>query len=260
MCIYDSYQRFAGFVLVLILMFVLSTFPVLGIENPVELLKKIDAAENIPHSFSIVKQTITTSGGSERTMTMKAWSAENGELSLMVYTDPRRVAGDKILQRDSGDNIWYYMNRRDVTRHFTGSSRKQSAMGSDFSYEDLSQGDLVEDYNAEIVGEENIDGTPCIKLKCTPTESGPSYQFIYLWVGNNDYLTRKIEYYDEDGHLKTLYLSEFQTIEGRLTPMKMEMVSKRESSRTLMENVSISFKEEPDASLFTKEALTREMR
>jgi outer membrane lipoprotein-sorting protein len=177
----------------------------------------------------------------------------------MVYTDPPRVKGDKILQRDGGDNIWYYMKRRDVTRHFTGSARKQSAMGSDFSYEDLSQGDFLEDYTAEVLGEEKIDGVKCIKLKCTPTESGPSYDHIILWAGMDDFLTRKIDYFDSDGYLKTLTITDFKTIEGRKIAMNMEMTNKREGSRTVIITESISFKKKPDPSLFTKQALSREL-
>ncbi len=229
-------------------------------EDGASWLKLIDEAERIPHATGIIEQTITTSGGSERTLTMRFWSAEEGELSLMAYTAPARVKGDKILQRDDGDNIWYYMKRRDVTRHFVGTARRQSAMGSDFSYEDLGSGDMTEDYTAELLGDETLDDVPCVKLKCTPTESGPSYEHIIVWVGVEDYLPRKIDYYDDDGHLKTLTLSDFQTIEGRKLAMRMEMVNVREGSRTQMVQQSISFKDEPEPSLFTKEALSREIR
>ena len=223
-------------------------------------LEQIDAAERVPHSFGILRQTITTSGGSLRTFTIRSWSAENGDVSLMVYDNPARVAGDKILMRDGGDNIWYYMKRRDVTRHFVGHTRRQSAMGSDFSYEDLAQGDLTEDYTAEVLGEEEIDGELCVKLRAAPTPNGPSYDYLYIWASVNDHLSRRIEYYDDDNHVKTLFLTEFREIEGRKTPIKMEMVNHREGSSTLMEQLEITFTEEPDPSLFTQDALTRRIR
>ncbi len=223
-------------------------------------LEQIDAAERVPHSFGSLRQTITTSGGSLRTFTIRSWSGSNGDVSLMVYDAPARVAGDKILMRDGGDNIWYYMKRRDVTRHFVGHTRRQSAMGSDFSYEDLAQGDLTEDYTARVVGEEEIDGEPCVKLRAEPTPSGPSYEYLFIWASVNDHLSRRIEYYDDGNHVKTLFLTEFRDIEGRITPMTMEMVNHREGSRTLMEQLEITFAEEPDPSLFTQDALTRRIR
>jgi len=223
-------------------------------------LKRIDNAERIPHSYGVVKQTITTSGGSERTLTMSAWSDQNGDRSLMVYTAPPRVKGDKILQRDGGDNIWYYMKRRDVTRHFVGHTRRQKAMGSDFTYEDLAQGSLTEDYTAELMGSGEIDGTNCVKLKLIPTESGPSYDHLILWAGEDDALSRQIEYYDEEGHLKTLYLTDFRTVEGRKFTSRMEMNNHREDSRTVMEYESITFAKKPDGWIFTRDALTREIK
>ncbi len=96
-------------------------------------LERIDAAERIPHSHGVMRQTITTLGGSLRTFTIRIWSAENGHVSLMVYVDLPRVAGDKMLQLEGGDDFWYYMRRRDVTRHFAGHNHRQSAMGPDFS-------------------------------------------------------------------------------------------------------------------------------
>jgi len=223
-------------------------------------LQRIDDAERVPHSFGVVRQTITTSGGSLRTFTIRSWSAQNGDVSLMAYDEPARVAGDRILLLNGGDDIWYYMKRRDVTRHFAGHTRRQSAMGSDFSYEDLAQGDLTEDYEAEYIGEEELDGETCVKLRAIPTPSGPSYDSLYIWASIEDNLSRKIDYFDEGENTKTLLLAEFEVVEGRMTAKRMEMVNHREGSSTLMETVEITFADEPDPSIFTRAALTRRIR
>ncbi len=219
-------------------------------------LERMDKAEKVQHSFGNMRQVITTSSGSERVLEMDIWTDEFGDLTLMEYTNPARVKGDKILHRDGGDNIWYYMNRRDVTRHFTGHKRRESAMGSDFSYEDLSQGDMVEDYTAEVLFKDKVEGVECVKLKCVPTESGPSYEFLYVWTSLEDHMSRLIEYYDEDGLIKTLYIRDYKRVEDRKTAMVMEMVNNREGSRTVMEYLSISYRDDPGASLFTIEALS----
>jgi hypothetical protein len=229
-------------------------------EDGTSWLQRVDAAERVPHSYGVMRQTITTSGGSLRTFTVRSWSAQNGDVSLMAYDEPARVAGDKILLLDGGDNIWYYMRRRDVTRHFAGHTRNQSAMGSDFSYEDLAQGDLVEDYAAEVMGQEEVDGVLCVRLRAVPTPTGPSYDSLFIWASVDDHFTRRIEYYESDELFKTLFLTEWQVVEDRKTPFKMEMVNHREGSRTLMETVEITFADEPDPSLFTSAALTRRVR
>lgn len=133
-------------------------------------------------------------------------------------------------------------------------------MGSDFSYEDLSQGTMTEDYTAELLGFEELDGIECVKLKLLPTESGPSYDYLILLADKEDALTRKIEYFDDEGHLKTLYLNDFREIEDRKIAFKLEMKNHREGSRTLMEYESVTFAQKPEVWLFTKEALSREIR
>lgn len=243
-------------VVLLLLMLALSPRPAAAQETGADWLERIDAAETVPHSYSIMKQTITTSGGSLRTFTIRVWSAENGDVSLMAYIEPPRVAGDKILQLAGGDDFWYYMARRDVTRHFAGHNRKQSAMGSDFSYEDLATGDLTEDYHAKVIGYEELDGVQTVKLECVPTESGPSYDHLNLWAGTDDHLTRKIEYYDEQHHLKTLYFSNFEVIEGRKVATRMEMVNHREGSSTVLEALEMTFSDRPDPSLFRQNTLS----
>jgi len=226
-------------------------------ETGAEWIERIENTERVDHSYAVMRQTITTSTGAERTFTIRAWSAQEGDVALMVYVEPARVAGDKILQLNGGDDIWYYMKRRDTTRHFAGHTRRQSAMGSDFSYEDMASGDFSEDYTAEVLGYEQMEGVRCVKLKCTPTPSGPSYDYLILWAGEEDALTRRIEYYDEGEHLKTLYITDFGEVEGRTVAMKLEMVSHQKNSRTVMETVEVTFAREPDPSLFTKAALTR---
>ncbi len=220
-------------------------------------MERIENAEQVDHSYAVMRQTITTTTGAERTFTLRAWSAQEGDMALMAYTEPARVDGDRILQLNGGDDIWYYMKRRDTTRHFAGHTRKQSAMGSDFSYEDMASGDFSEDYTAEILGYEDYQGVRCVKLKCIPTPSGPSYAYIIVWADTEHALSRKIEYYDEEGHLKSLFLTDFREIEGRTVAMKMEMVNHREGSRTVMETVEMTFAREPDSSLFTQAALSR---
>ncbi|GBE30829.1 hypothetical protein BMS3Bbin04_01865 [bacterium BMS3Bbin04] len=258
-------QLFSGQMMVSLCVIVMigSTTVVHADEAGQDWLRKIDAAETVPFSISTMTQTITTSTGSERRFTFKSFSADSGDVSLMAYTDPQRIAGDKILMRDGGDRIWYYMKRRDVTKYFARHTQNQSMMGSDFSYEDLAQGDLEEDYNATVIAEkmemsfDDDSGEPVVKLELIPTETGPSYAKVILYASISDHISRMIEYYDEDGHEKTLYLLDIKTVDGVKSAHTMRMDNVREGSSTSMTVIDISYKNEPDPNLFTKAALSR---
>ena len=71
--------------------------------TPKEIIKKIDDTERVMSSKSTIKQTITTSGGDERTMEMLAYSKDKNDKQLMIYEAPSRVKGDKILMLNDGD-------------------------------------------------------------------------------------------------------------------------------------------------------------
>ena len=89
-------------ILSIVAFFVMNAY---GQESGADWLDKIDKAERVDFSYGEMAQTITTSTGKERTLEIKSWTAEGGDLSLMLYTGPARVKGDKILIRDGGDNI-----------------------------------------------------------------------------------------------------------------------------------------------------------
>lgn len=241
---------------ILALLLILASPYSLHAETSAEWLAKIDKAERVEQSWSTIEQTITTSTGAIRTLKAENWSAANGDLSLLIYTAPARVKGDKILQRDGGDNIWYYMKRRDVTRHFTGTARRQKAMGSDFSYQDLAQGTYTEDFTATLLDDQKLNDEPCAVLHCVPTESGPNYEHLVIFASRNDNLSRKIEYYDEKGLLKTLVLSGFKMVNGRKLATKMVMTNARTGSSTIMETKEISLQTDIDLNLFTQRALS----
>ncbi len=108
-----------------------------------------------------------------------------------------------------------------------------------------------------MLGFENLDGVECVKLRLVPTESGPSYDHLIVWAGVEDHLSRRIEYHDEEHHLKTLFFTDFEVVEGRKVARTMDMVNHRAGSRTTIETVEITFAVAPDPSLFTQAALSR---
>lgn len=77
-------------------------------------------------------------------------------------------------------------------------------MGSDFNNDDLvRESSIVEDYTQTIIGEENIDGYDCYKIKLIPTRCRSSGAKVIMWISKKGYLEFRSEYYDEDGKLFT---------------------------------------------------------
>ena len=222
-----------------------------------QIIQKIDSTERIQSSKGLVRQTIITSGGQKRTLELEMYSKDRNDKQLMIYTAPRRVEGDKILMLNDGDDIWFYTPKTDRVRHLASHARRQKVQGSDFAYEDLSSGSLEEDYTYTLLGKDKVDGAECLKLELIPTASGPHYSKLVLWADSEKFVTRKIDYYEDDLLLKRLTCEKFELIDGHWTALKIVMTNIQEGGETVMETDNIQYEIQLDEQLFTTRNLKR---
>lgn len=225
--------------------------------TPRQIIQKIDSTERVQSSRGILKQTIITSGGNKRTLEMEAYSKDKNDKQLMIYTNPIRVKGDKILMLNDGNDIWFYTPKTDRVRHLASHARRQKVQGSDFAYEDLSSGSIEEDYTYQHLGEEEIDGTACYKFELIPTESGPHYSKLIYWADKEKFITKRVDYYEEDELLKRLNCYDFQQIDGQWVAMRLVMTNLKEGGETVMQTIDIEFNVDLDENLFTTIHLKR---
>jgi outer membrane lipoprotein-sorting protein len=210
-----------------------------------EIIQKIDA-------------TVTPSRGQKRTLYATAYSVDEMDKQLIVYTGPARIKGDKILMLDDGEDIYFYTPRTDRVRHLASHAKRQKMMGSDFSYEDVAGGELDKKYTYQLLGEEKIEGVRCYKFELVPTESGPHYSKLILWADKERFVSIRIDYYDmADVVLKRLVLSDYDTVDGHLFPKKMVMRNLKEGGETVMETVEARFGIALPAELFKTRNLKR---
>ena len=77
-------------------------------------------------------------------------------------------------------------------------------MGSEFSNADMSAPSL-EDFDYVVTGSETIEGTDCWIVEVNPLNEDVMDEVGYdrqlAWIGKQDFVFRKAEYYDEDGEL-----------------------------------------------------------
>ncbi len=213
------------------------------------LLEKADEAEGYESMYAELNQTITTSGGDKRTLTIRMWGVKNGEKQLSLYQAPSDIKGQKILMTESGDSIWMFNAETRRTRKLGSHMKRKKVMGSDFTYEDQAGGKLTEKYTAKITGSEEINGTDCYTAELTPTSDGPSYEKVIAWIGKEDFLSRRLDYYreGESSPHKRMLLSDFFMTDGKKTARKLIMKSLEDSSETVNEITKISFgKDIPD--------------
>ena len=223
-----------------------------------QILSKVEQNEKIESLSSRVKQVITTSKGNQRTLEMKTYSKDFGESQLSVYEAPARVKGDKILMLNDGDDIWFYTPKTDRVRHIASSAKKQKVQGSDFSYEDMELWDYATDFTSKLLGNEKMSNFMCYKIELVPTSTGPHYSKMIIWVDNEKFITRKIEYYDDGQPLKTLTIENIKKIGNYWIPMKYTMTSLVDGGSTIVENLEISLNADIDDRMFTTNYLKQQ--
>ncbi len=226
-------------------------------QNADQIIAKVQQNERIKSSKSTVKQTITTSSGSKRTMVMESYAKNYNESQLSVYTSPARISGDKILLMNDGDDIWFYTPKTDRIRHLASHAKKQKVQGSDFTYEDYENWDYQKDFKTTLLGKEKVNVVNCFKLELIPTESGPHYSKMIIWVDVDKYLVLKAEYYEDGAPLKTLQCSDVKKVDNYWVPMKMTMTNLQDGGSTTIETTDLQINVELDDNLFTTNYLQK---
>ncbi len=140
--------------------------------------------------------------------------ADDGNKSLTVFDEPRDVKGTALLthaHKHEADDQWLYLPALKRVKRISSSNRSGSFMGSEFSYEDLSDQE-VEKFTYRYLRDE-----PCGDLTCTVCERFPvdkkasGYSRQVVWRDKDELRVWKVEYYDrKDAHLKTLTVGNYK--------------------------------------------------
>ena len=151
---------------------------------------------------------------SRRQLRFKVLEVEDdGDKSLFVFDQPRDVQGTALLTHGhlaAQDDQWLYLPALKRVKRISSSTRTGSFMGSEFSYEDMSNPE-VEKYTYRFLREE-----PCGDLVCTvneqvPVDSKSSYSRQLAWQDKEHLRTWMVHYYDrKNSHLKTLVFAGYR--------------------------------------------------
>ncbi len=223
------------------------------------ILHKSDEVGGFRSSFSEAQQIITTSGGQKRTLILRSWAVNNGEKQLSEYLAPVDIKGQRILMTDDGDNIWMFNPETRRTRKLGSHMKKKKVMGSDFTYEDQAGGKMSEKYTGVVLREEEQGGVPCYVLELTPTPKGPSYDKILAWVGKADFVTRRVDFY-QDGDtqpFKRLILEDVRQVGDKLVPHAMTMTNLEDTTETVNLITRVQFDVNIQDSIFESRNLGR---
>ncbi|MEA4974308.1 MAG: outer membrane lipoprotein-sorting protein [Paludibacter sp.] len=218
------------------------------------LLDKIDANMSAKSRVVTAKMEISTARGT-RTMESKSWS-EGDERAFTEYLAPAREKGTKMLKLDN--QLWIYSPSTDRVIQISGHMLRQSVMGSDMSYEDMmNDTPLLEQYAANVTGEEVLDGRKCWILTLTAIKQDVNYQSQQMWVDQERFVPLKVEMFAKSGKLlKKITFSDVKRVQGRWYPMTMlykDMLKSGGGTKMIIQEIALDQK--IPASVFNKSSL-----
>jgi hypothetical protein len=263
------YSRRIGIVMILSIL----GFTLLNLASPDgrEIIQKSRDVSKLEGMEAISTLRIYDAKGRERVRqtSMASKLFENGatEKRIIRFLSPAEIKGTGMLIYDydeRNDDMWIYMPALRKTRRIISNEKSKSFMGSEFSNADMSAPSL-EDFDYTITGSEVIEGTDCWIVEMIPVNeeimNKVGYDRQLAWIGKQDFVFRKAEYYDEDDDLfKQMISSGVRQIDPsgkKYMATRMEMNNMQNGRKSVMTIDKIQYNPNVKEEYFTLGYLER---
>lgn len=232
-------------------------------ESGQDILKKVDermVGTKAPKDVqTVMSMKIVTAQGREKIRELKAWSKNNldkDDWRVMKFLSPPDVKNVGFLVLADGQMYLYLPEFRRI-RRIASHNKKESFMGSDFSYDDLGTAGFSTSYQAKLISED--DETWIIELERNP-ESAKPYKKIKMWVSKESELPVRMEIYDNSGNLQKVAQEENKKIGNYWISTKITMEDKKKNSYTVLEMKDIKVDQGLEDEIFTQRYLKRRVK
>jgi hypothetical protein len=139
-----------------------------------EIMQKNLLATKVPDSTTRSTFRLINAAGQQRIRETdgqtKLIAATTDNRRLVNFLSPADVRGTKTLLIEhsaADDDIWIYLPAMKKVRRLVSSNKKDSFVGTDFSYGDVI-GHKVEDWNHRLLRQEKVDGRDCYVVESNP--------------------------------------------------------------------------------------------
>lgn len=164
---------------------------------------------------------------------------------LVNFLSPADVRGTKTLLIEhsaADDDIWIYLPAMKKVRRLVASNKKDSFVGTDFSYGDVI-GHKVEDWNHKLMRQEKVDGRDCYVVESTPKRpevaDNTGYSKRVSWIDKESFVALRAEIYDQSGELlKRTSAQDVELVDpknNRYQPMKLTAENVQTGHKTIIE-------------------------
>jgi hypothetical protein len=212
-----------------------------------EVLKKVDERQDIVMGGNLITQIRFDNVYSDGTTAYNIFAGLGKRVegqpdrSLIYFKEPEDVRGTIFLSiKPEGEDarLWLYLPALGMVKELVAEEQERRFAGSTFSYREIGERELSDDYTAELIDEESItignQSYPCYVLKLTAKpQAEVEYPTGEMWVAKGSWLVLKSEDYNQAGSLERIMeVLEVGKFEGNLVANKMVAENLLEGSST----------------------------
>jgi outer membrane lipoprotein-sorting protein len=170
------------------------------------------------------------------------------------FLEPGDVAGMKVLMQDA-KTLYVYMPEFKKVRRVAAHAMNQGFLGSDFTYEDMTQVQLSPFFTAELGSQKGNETT----LTLTPKDGAEvSWSKVDLVIDKTKGGVTKLTYYDGAGNqVREQTRTEWIKVKGKLVPTKITMLNLKTGDLTVVTRKDIQVNTGVDDSTFSRRELLR---
>ncbi len=192
--------------------------------TPDELLAKIDAQMVYDSRTTRVRMNVVNARRT-REFVMVTYG-RGADDAAIEYLEPARDKGTRMLKK--GAEMWLWLPAVERVQKISGHMLREGMMGSDVSYEDMTNNaELRKLYTATVTGEGAVDGRKCWKLEMKATTEEVTYAKRVTCVDAETWIPLSQELYALSGMLvKTWTMSDVRKVGDRWVPHKMRIEDK----------------------------------
>ncbi len=257
---------------------IIASFAVIAIpaaaysEDAYQIVMKSYNLDQGKDSKTDMKMELESKGKKDREREITTWRLERGDedKSLMYFRTPESVRGTGFLvweHKNKDDDQWLYLPAFKKVRRISASEKDKSFMGTDFTYNDVTQ-PHPDEFTHKLLGSETAEGSDCWKIESIhKTFTGdPAYKdwdkYQYSktisWTRKDNYVTVKAVMYDKKGQeCKLFRAGDVRKVDGIWTAHVLEMENIKEKHKTILTITGIKYNTGVNDGFFTERELVK---
>ena len=237
-----------------------------------QIMEKNFVVSKVPDSVADATFTLINKAGQERVRktfgTTKLQENGTDNMRMTRFLSPPDVKGTVSLlieHADKYDDIWIYLPALKKVRRLVSNNKKDSFVGTDFSYADVI-GYKVPEWNYKLLKEEMVEGQPCYVIEALPktdaVKSSNGYSKRIAWLRKDNMMAVKMDYWDEAGQLlKTSTFNDIQLVDqkrGKWQAMRLEANNVQTGHRTVIQFDNFKANQQVKDEFFTTRYMEKE--